>query len=279
MIINYDGLSNYHTHSIYSDGDNTLIEMAEKAYSLGFHTLGYSEHQFSEPDSHYAMKEEEEENYISDIRWIEKVYEGKLRIFSGIERDYYCDRTDEKFDYVIGSVHHIKVGDEYFNVDESSKSFEEGVNKLFGGDYLSMAKAYFDLERDVVRKTGCHIIGHFDLLRKFNEGNAFFDEDSPEYLAIARDALHDIVESFDVNSLCKPPEGRSLPPQIERALDRGKPIFEINTGAMAKGKRTSPYPAPALIHELLEMEVPIVLSSDCHKKDFLNFGFGSVKKI
>ena len=50
-------------------------------------------------------------------------------------------------------------------------------------------------------------------------------------------------------------------------------IFEVNTGAIARGYRTTPYPAPFLLKEWKAIGGEIVISSDCHDKAFLNYRF------
>lgn len=46
-------------------------------------------------------------------------------------------------------------------------------------------------------------------------------------------------------------------------------IFEINTGAIARGYRSTPYPAPFLLQEMQRMRLPLMLASDCHDCRFL----------
>ena len=50
-------------------------------------------------------------------------------------------------------------------------------------------------------------------------------------------------------------------------------MFEINTGAMTRGYRTSPYPRPFIIKELVKAGAGITLGSDCHDKNYLDYGF------
>ena len=52
----------------------------------------------------------------------------------------------------------------------------------------------------------------------------------------------------------------------------GKP-FEKDTGAMARGKRSIPYPSPAILRMIKENGGDIIFSSDCHDKNFLDYGF------
>ena len=49
------------------------------------------------------------------------------------------------------------------------------------------------------------------------------------------------------------------------------PIFEINTGAMAKGYRTTPYPSQETLGIIREMGGRIVINSDCHRAELLDY--------
>ena len=149
---NWDGKSNYHTHTLYCDGGNTPEEMVEAAISLGFTSLGFSGHQYSPQDAHYAMDDQKEELYRKEIISLREKYREDINIYLGIERDYCCQCT-EGFQYVIGSTHHVNVGEEWMNVDESPTVLQEGVNKLFGGDYMAFIEAYYHLESKVLEKT------------------------------------------------------------------------------------------------------------------------------
>jgi histidinol-phosphatase (PHP family) len=97
------------------------------------------------------------------------------------------------------------------------------------------------------------IVGHFDLITKFNEQKRLFDTDSPRYRAAARRAM-------------------------ERLVAAGK-IFEINAGAMNRGYRTEPYPSVALLRQLREMGGKIILSSDAHSPQSVYGGFETLRDI
>ena len=104
-----------------------------------------------------------------------------------------------------------------------------------------MAAAYFETMATVLDVTACDIIGHFDLITKFNEGGRMFDETDPRY----RNPALEVLEH-----LCR----------------RGG-VFEINTGAMSRGYRTRPYPAAPLLRAIREFGGAVVLSSDAHSAD------------
>lgn len=49
--------------------------------------------------------------------------------------------------------------------------------------------------------------------------------------------------------------------------------FEINTGAIARKCRVTPYPALDIAEYITERGGEFILSSDCHDADFLSCGF------
>ena len=57
------------------------------------------------------------------------------------------------------------------------------------------------------------------------------------------------------------------------ALAGANKIFEINTGAMAKGYRTDPYPDGRLLELILQAGGRITVNSDCHAAGKLDYGF------
>lgn len=89
-------------------------------------------------------------------------------------------------------------------------------------DALAMTEGYFRVVGAVAEKRPT-ILGHIDLITKLNAGNRFFDEESPRYRAAALEALH--------------------------RTDPNGTLLEINTGGVARGYRTAPYPALFLLRE------------------------------
>ena len=115
----------------------------------------------------------------------------------------------------------------------------------------------------MLRKTGADIVGHFDLVTKFNEGNRWFDEDADWYRAAALHSLRKLAET----RVCPRSGMRDILGAGPRA------VFEVNTGGMAKKYRSRPYPAPFLQEALGELGCPVIYSSDCHDRTKLDFGF------
>ena len=80
-----------------------------------------------------------------------------------------------------------------------------------------------------------------------------FDESDPRYLTPAIEAL-EVLAAKDM-------------------------VFEINTGAIYRGSRTTPYPSPMLLRRIKELGGRVLLAGDCHCADALCFGFDKARQV
>ena len=237
-----------HMHTAYCDGRNTPEEMVVSAIDKGMSCIGFSGHSYVPFDHEFGMNPEKLASYKQEIRDLQSRYEDQIRILCGIEMDYHSDpMADAEFDYVIGSVHYIDTPEGPMGVDNTPEIFSSAVERFYKNDYYLAAEAYFGLVSDVVRRTGCDIIGHFDLIAKFNEKHQFFDESHPRYIAAWKKAADRLI-----------PENK---------------IFEINTGAMSRGWKSTPYPSQPMIDYIRDRGGRFILSSDSHRSDTIGFGF------
>ena len=62
---------------------------------------------------------------------------------------------------------------------------------------------------------------------------------------------------------------------VDRLLAAGK-IFEVNTGAIARGYRAVPYPAPTLFEYIRGMDGRLMLASDAHTPEKIAFAFDRI---
>lgn len=240
-------INNYHTHTIYCDGKDTPEELILKALSLGCSEIGFSGHSYVDiPDEHpFCMSLENTEKYKSEILCLKEKYKDQISVLLGVEQDYYSECSTVDYEYVIGSVHYVYKDGYYISVDDTKEILVGGVNKFYGGDFYALAKDYYELVGNLYEKTKCNIVGHFDLITKFNEGNALFDTNDERYISCAESAL-------------------------KKLMNHGL-TFEINYGAVASNYRTQPYPEQRFIDILKSNNEKIIYSSDCHEKDNLLF--------
>lgn len=250
-------LQNLHTHTVYGDGRNTAEEMVQPAIRSGCAALGFSEHSpFPPVGKHdgYSLLPERVADYRAEVLQLRENYRNQIDIFLGLEQDIDSLPPEHPYDYLIGSVHNLRAGgSKWLPVDESAEAFVRYAREYFGGDCLAMAEAYYRLEAEVVQKTGCQIVGHFDLITKFNEEGQLFSEDDPRYRNAALEALNAVLE-HDV-------------------------IVEINTGAISRGYRTTPYPAPFLLRAIREKGGRICITSDSHSAQTITCSFAKAAEL
>ena len=242
-----------HMHTCYCDGKNTPEEMVQSAIEKGLTTVGISGHSYTFFDESYCMQEADIPRYLAECRYLRAKYFNQIHVLCGVEQDYYSDCPTDDFDYVIGSVHYIKVEGEYIPVDESIEILRAAVQKYFDGDVYALCEAYFATVADVVNKTDCDIIGHFDLISKFIEKEPPFDTQHPRYAAAWQKAVDELLK-------------HNVP-------------FEINTGAISRGYRTQPYPGEEMREYIREKGGRFVLSSDAHSKENIGYCFDEFEAL
>ena len=244
-------LQNLHTHTTFCDGVDSPESMVEAAIEKGFGALGFSQHAYMYYSDY--IKEDNTESYKAAIAVLKEKYKGVIDIFCGSEFDIYSDIELAGYDYLIGSVHYLKLGDKFVGFDRSAERVAEIIDEYFDGDGMKYAKAYYETVAKLPEYGMFDIIGHFDLITKHSDSVKFFDETSEEYKKMA-------IEAAD-------------------AL-RGKiPIFEVNTGAISRGYRRSPYPTVDIIKEMKKMGFGVCITSDCHNKDFIDIFFEESREL
>jgi len=243
-----------HTHSILCDGKDTLEEMVLSAIDKGFDSIGFSGHSFMDIYAEFSMSEDDVAVYKAEIARLQQVYGDRIRIWCGLEKDNYTTLSTDGFDYLIGSVHVMKHEQGLLFIDWTAERTRENIEKVFGGDGLAYAKCYFEAVADLPNHGSFDILGHFDLLTKFNEKEPdLFDTESPEYRAAATRAAEALVGKVK--------------------------YFEVNTGAISRGYRTTPYPDPYIIKEMKRLGFCAIISSDCHDRNFLDCGYEEAKRL
>ncbi|EOI55093.1 histidinol-phosphatase HisJ family protein [Enterococcus gilvus] len=243
--------SNAHTHSTWCDGKDSLEDMAQAAIALGFTDLGFTCHSPALFDPS-CPGVQNEGAYQAALRDLKEKLAGQLNISIGLEWDYYSADPIYGYDYTIGSVHYFPPRQGVFrSVDESPESLMKTLDDWYQGDKMHMVRDFYDTVVRHIDQNHSEIVGHFDLITKFNEKNPWLDEDSSEYQAIASKALNDVID-------------------IIQTYDG---MVEINTGAISRHWRKTPYPNPFLLKQLKQRECPIIITSDSHETTTLTCHF------
>ena len=221
------GLTDYHMHSILSDGNNSYEEMVHAAISKGLDEIGFSDHICLKPVD-WAIEMVDVPVMTEQILDLKLKYKDEIKIRYGIEMDYFPGYETElkeliesiPLDFVIGSVHFID--DWNFDIDQSLYG-KWSNDKLY--------RKYFELIQQAAASGLFDIIGHIDIIKKFR----VYPESNQEKL-------------FD---------------DTLRLIKKHDLVVELNTGGV--DKPCAEYcPGPKLLEMCYRHDVPVTLSSDAH---------------
>lgn len=257
-------ISNYHMHTNYCDGKDTLETSIKSSIGKGFKTIGFSAHAPLHFETGWTMKEESAAPYLDEARMLSRLYKDKIEIYTGMEIDYYRGDNRDIFnkyrlDYIIGSVHFVfdYNSGTHYEIDCCSKAeFERTLNACFNGDMKAFAKEYFSLLAEMLELYKPDVLGHLDIIKKNNgaaenEKGYFFNESDEWYIQYVIELL-EVVKATGT-------------------------FVEINTGGMTRGYLNDAYPSSWIIKECKKRNIPIIISSDAHFAEgvdkYMDFAF------
>lgn len=250
-------LTNLHTHTVYCDGKNTTEEMIQSAINNNFYSIGISTHGPVNFITDWNIQKYKVKKYIAEVLFLKEKYKDKIDVLLGMELDYipevgfdeFTQELIKRLDYYIGSVHFLGVlcDKTMWTVDYKLEELVKGVNENFNGDVKYAVETYYSLISEVAEKFQPPIIGHLDLIKKFNNKNILFDEGEDWYISIVDKCLNTIKKS--------------------------KSVIEINTGGISRGYSEEQYPSTFILKKIKEKNIPITINSDAHTVEGINCKF------
>ncbi len=233
-----------HTHTVWCDGKNTPEEMVLSAIDKGLKTIGVSAHSYCDFEPEFFLHYTKIDDFIEEIKGLKQKYEDKIKVLCGIEQEIYspkCAKTDG-FDYIIGSTHYFAVDGKFYPIDYNKELLVRYVNELFGGDYYLAIENYYENAGKILELTNADIIGHFDVIKKFNVGGKLFDETHPRYIQAWKKAVDKLIPY--------------------------KVPFELNIGGLIRTEgQNKPYPSGEIREYIKSKGGKFIYGSDSHKAD------------
>ena len=251
-----------HSGEFCEHARGTLREIVEAAAELS--TYGITEHA-PRSDSRYLYDSERAKGY--DVERLQREFEaysreslrlqrqtrGSLQVLRGFESEAvpsssYVEsmlalRREHEFDYVVGSVHHVRD----ISIDESPQHFQEAVASCGGLEPLM--ERYYELVGEMIRGLRPEIVGHLDLPR---------------------------IHAPQGADLCTPRIRRAAEAVIETAKTHDC-ILDLNTAGWRKGL-SDPFPAPWLVRLAAEAGVPFCFGDDSHDASQVGFGLARARR-
>jgi len=236
-----------HSGEFCRHAKDTLSAVVERAIARGFSHYGLSEHapRFRKedllgfeadltPDDLVATFA----RYAETATRLRDLFADRIALFVGFETerlppDRWAQamrevRASAAFDYIVGSVHDI----DGRVIDSSAEQTGEICEDLGGRE--AMQRAYFRALADLVATLKPEVVGHIDLIRKF---------DAP------------IVEF-------SPAVFREIERVLEVAKDAGSAL-DVNCGAFRRGLGPV-YPLPSILSRARAMGLRVTLGDDSH---------------
>lgn len=249
--------SNLHTHCTYCDGNDTMQDMVQAAIEAGLTSIGFSSHyptQYEFDD--VQLDKANVDAYFAELENLRSEYAGSIEIYKAMELECRVlgegrPIIDDRCDYTIGSCHYIRNNGQFFCVDYLTSMIDDALESF--GSSEKLIEDYFIEYLSFAKEVPFDIVGHIDLYSKLNERMHYFDPDAKWYKDMAIGYVDEIAKT-------------------------GK-VFEVNTGAMARGYKTEPYPARFILERLLEKKVPITISSDSHSTKTITYAFEQTEQL
>jgi len=238
--------SNYHSHSSFCDGRSSMEEFVKYAIAKGLKKYGFSSHAPLPFSTFWNMNLDDLPEYQMEFYRLKEKYASQIELYIGLELDYINGffefghnlYSTDSFDYLIGSIHYMDQlpNGDFWCVDGNFQDFYAGLKTLYGGDIRPAVKRFYEISSLMIEKGGFDIVGHFDKIALNGSKCAGFD----------------ITENWYKNYVGE---------VLEQIKNKGL-ILEVNTKSLASKGMT--YPDVQFFPLINDLQIPIVVNSDCH---------------
>jgi histidinol-phosphatase (PHP family) len=248
--------SSYHTHSAYCDGEGRIEEVVEAAIAANLDQIGISSHAPLPFATEWTMPPARLGDYAQEVRDLQQRDHDHITVLLGAEIDFIPDERVVRFqnqaiiplgfDYFVGSVHFLGDGYPPRSFDGTEDEFRRILEDDYSGDIQAMAVDYYARVRRMLGMPTVKIVGHLDLVKRWNAERSYFQGDEPWYVRAVEETLDAIMASGH--------------------------IVELNTAGWRKGLG-EPYPASWILARCRDRGIPITVNSDAHAPDQVTWGF------
>lgn len=241
-------LTSYHTHTTWSDGNDSLEAYLKAAHEEGLQELGISDHYVLCPDQqpvNWAMPSDALDSYVQQLIAVQHNYPDLL-VRCGVEVDFFPENVSAMktrlapypFDYIIGSIHYVHG----FPVDENAVNWE----RLTVDERNDVWREYWRLQQLLAESGLCDIIAHLDLPKKFGFLPTI---DLSEEIATALDAIAKTGLTIELNT-----------------AGWHKPVHEQ-------------YPSETILRQAQQRGIPLTITADAHIAAHLTQSFSTARSL
>lgn len=249
--------SNYHSHCTFCDGRSTPEDFVKFAISNGFRAYGFTSHSPLPFETFWNMSKNDMSEYLAEINRLKVKYADRLEIYTSLEIDYLDETYNPSIayfqelplDYRIGSIHFLPLSehlseDNTVCIDGAFADYKKSVDRYFEGDISKLVARYFDSTLKMIEAGGIDIVGHLDKI--YMNGHKYEGF------------------SFEADWYQKP-----FKAVLDLIAQKGL-MVEVNTKNLKKQQQL--FPRKEYLGLLKEMNIPMMVNSDCHYPDLVNDG-------
>lgn len=235
---------NFHTHTQFCDGHDTMEAIACAAADAGITRLGFSPHSPISIPSPCNMAERDVDAFLAECNRLGGVLGGQCKLYAGMEVDFLgpddCAASSRYasygLDYKIGSVHFVRTRrGEFVDIDGRPETFLRKLRDCFGNDIRYVVESYYGASREMLALGGFDILGHFDKIGL--NASAYRPEIEQEdwYQALLDSYVREIIQSgitVEINTKARSTYGRFFPHErLWKTLVDGGTRIIVNSDA------------------------------------------------
>lgn len=227
-----------HSGQFCHHASDSLEDVIQAYIDQGFTWVGITEHMAPLSDAYRYPDELEDDldadfllarfqRYFTECRALADKYQGTIDILTAFETETYADAetfvrqlvAELKPDYLVGSVHHVND----ICIDYDAAHFRRAADSA--GGLVDLYCAYFDAQFGMLQALEPAVVGHFDLIRKFDTSYQATLRDARVQERIARNldfiAAKNLILDFNLRGFDKATEQYPSMPVLEAAIERG----------------------------------------------------------
>lgn len=227
-----------HSGQFCTHAKDSLEDVIQAYIAEGFTWVGITEHMppladaMRYPDEVDAQLSSTEmlqrfEDYFQLCRTLQKKYAGQIEIMTCFETETYAGSSayvkelvnKVKPDYLVGSVHHVAG----IGIDYDLAMYQQAIAAC--GSIEQMYCEYFDAQYEMLKDLNPAVVGHFDLIRIFDEGYLSRLQQAEIWLRVERNleliAKQSLILDFNLRGFDKAIEQYPCMPVLKKAISLG----------------------------------------------------------
>lgn len=235
----------FHIHSTGSDGKMAPEDVVKEAIRAGITHMCFTDHfrrpketvHGDYPDTHFYNAV-----YKKEIEDLKKKYAKEISISFGVELDWIEGYEDwikkiikeNKFDFILGSIHILKINGKWLSFD-SPETWKEATKQM--GGVKELLQKYYEQIRLIAKSKLYDCIGHFDYIKILNKNSELFSDKEEGY-------RKEVLETLD-------------------EIKKGGMCLEVNARGWRKAVGEQ-YPSEWVLVEARKRGIPITIGTDFH---------------